>query len=126
MVRNLRLAAVMLALTAMLLRALLPAGFMPGVAAGGSSIVVCTMDGLVRIALDADGKPVKKQPAQDDAHHQQLCPFAAAVQLASPSSAGALIAPSHAFTLALDVLPQSRLAAFEGHRAQSPRAPPFA
>lgn len=126
MVRNFRFAAVYLALAAMVLRALLPAGFMPGATADGSTIVVCTMDGLVQLQLDADGKPIKQGPVQDDARHQQLCPFAAVAQLAGPTTAPTLIPPSLVSTLAQDPQPPTRLATADRHRAQSPRAPPFA
>ncbi|HTO41191.1 MAG TPA: DUF2946 family protein [Rhizomicrobium sp.] len=124
--RNLRFAAIYVALVAMVLRAMLPAGFMPGVTADGSTIVVCTMDGLVQLQLDADGKPVKQSPLQDDARHQQLCPFAAVAQLAGPTSAPTLIPPSLVLTLTQQTLPPTRVATADWHRAQSPRAPPLA
>ena len=38
--------AVTLALSAMLLRALLPAGWMPDLAGTGAPLVICTVDGL--------------------------------------------------------------------------------
>jgi hypothetical protein len=121
MIRSIRFAAVHLALAAMVLRALLPAGWMPG-ASAGTPLVVCTMNGPELLALGADGKPLKHQPA--DARHHEMCPFAAAAALAAPSAAAEPALPGHAVRGAQDI---ARTYVFTGagsYAPQSPRAPP--
>src|ERR1700761_12940 len=70
--------AVSLALAAMLLRALLPDGWMPntGSAAAASPFLICSIDG----AHQRDGKT----PADQERHHGP-CAFAAAGHLSPPS-----------------------------------------
>jgi hypothetical protein len=123
MVRHLRFAAVHVALAAMVLRALLPAGWMPG-ASAGTPLVVCTMDGPVRIALGADGKPLKHQPLQDDARHHEMCPFAAAPHLATPSAPAQLALPGYAILGSREVARQYVVTGAGRYAPQSPRAPP--
>ena len=124
MMRNLRFAAVYVALAAMMLRALLPAGWMPGVNAG-TPLVVCTMNGPVSLALGPDGKPLKHQPSQDDARHHEMCPFAGAPNLASPSTVAGIIPPSHVVAAARDISDTASFAGTAQYSRQSPRAPPF-
>lgn len=123
MIRNLRFAAIHLALAAMVLRALLPAGWMPG-ASAGTPLVVCTMNGPERIVLGADGKPLKHQPSQDDALHHEMCPFAGAPHLASPSAVAGIALPSYAIVVAFDVSRGTSFAGAPRYSPQSPRAPP--
>ena len=64
-------------LAALLLRALVPLGWMPGLAQlGEASWIICT----------ADGQILHGVPGKDDAagHHQQPCAFAAAHVMAPP------------------------------------------
>jgi hypothetical protein len=116
--RTFRLATVTVALAAMLLRALIPTGWMP---AQGASLVICTMQGPMRVAAGDHGKPQKPQ----DTHHTEVCPFAAAPVLSGPADVAALLPPSQA----LEGLPQVRAPASaaitRSHTPQSPRAPPF-
>ncbi len=79
-----RSAAISLALCAMVLRALLPDGWMPS--AGASPFVICTADGMHR-----DGK-APAAPAQDRAHAP--CAFAAAAPLSPPTTLAAAIGAS--------------------------------
>lgn len=123
MIRNLRFAAVHLALAAMVLRALLPAGWMPG-ASAGTPLVVCTMNGLEQIVLGADGKPLKHQPSQDGALHHEMCPFAAAAHLASPSAPAEPALPGYAIFRSQDVASNYVATGAQRHAPQSPRAPP--
>jgi hypothetical protein len=124
MIRNLRFAAVHIALAAMMLRALLPAGWMPAAIAGGAPLVVCTMDGPVSLVLGPGGKPLKHQPSQDDARHHEMCPFAAAPHLASPSTVAGVALPAHVTFASFDVSHAALLAPQSRHSPQSPRAPP--
>ncbi|HWY60700.1 MAG TPA: DUF2946 family protein [Rhizomicrobium sp.] len=89
MTRNIRLAVVHLALVALLLRALLPTGWMPNPAgAAGAPFIICTLDGP---ALAVDGKGHKQTP--DDPRSHESCPFAAAASLAPPVGFVRLVAP---------------------------------
>lgn len=123
MIRNLRFAAIHLALAAMVLRALLPAGWMPG-ASSGAPLVVCTMNGPEQIVLGADGKPLKHQPSQDDARHHEMCPFAVAAPLATPSIAAEPALPRYAVLGTRDIARAYIVSGAAQHAPQSPRAPP--
>lgn len=104
-----------LALIALILRAMLPAGWMPDAQSG---LVICSAT-LGAIHHDsADGKTSHDGQAQ-----QQECPFAASVHSAPAPAAPALALPAlHAFIARID----------RGHAAviaarfspASPRAPP--
>lgn len=59
-----------LAAAALLLRLLVPAGFMPG---AGGTLVLCTGNGVVTVAADAAGHPVKAPMATDSG---SSCAFA--------------------------------------------------
>jgi hypothetical protein len=72
-----RSAALSLALAAMLLRALLPDGWMPNDHAGGAFFTICSID---------RGHHDRKAP-QNDEHSHAPCAFAAAATLAPPEIA---------------------------------------
>jgi hypothetical protein len=82
--------AVWLALFAIALRALVPAGWIPGDFSQGIPLVICTAAGAVTLPVDIDGHPIKA-PAQDSAG-ENGCVFAAAAPLAL-SARPALPAP---------------------------------
>jgi len=119
--RNLRFATVYLALAAMMLRALLPTGWMPGVASGGATITVCTLNGPVQ--LDVGGK-AHKQNKQDDGRSHEACAFAAAPHFASPAALPVAVASiATAVVLERDgqtTLPASR----DRYSPQLSRGPP--
>jgi hypothetical protein len=119
-----RQAVIHLALAAMMLRALLPAGWMPGArAATGSFITICTMNGFAKLALGADGQPVKHAP-QDDGRQHDVCPFAAAPHFATTSPALAVSLP-HRRIMQIEAPCAFASAGSIAHYApQSPRAPP--
>ena len=108
-----RSAAISLALCAMVLRALLPDGWMPS-AGAGSPLVICTADGTHR-----DGKTT---PAQDRSHAP--CAFAAAAPLSPPATLSAAIgATGPAERLALSFT--APVLFFARHfRPNAARAPP--
>jgi hypothetical protein len=81
---QLRSIAVTLALGAMLLRAILPAGWMPNVS--GAPLVICSIDGVHHGAPAQD--PLKG--SQQDEH---ACPFAMAAHLAPPQFPAVVLAP---------------------------------
>ncbi|HWD26217.1 MAG TPA: DUF2946 family protein [Rhizomicrobium sp.] len=86
--------AVSLALCAMLLRALLPDGWMPAAAGTGAFFEICSVDGM-----HTGGS---KAPAQQDQQQQHApCAFAAVGHLSPPAlSAIALAAPTVFFHVA--------------------------
>jgi hypothetical protein len=110
-------AAVHFALVAMLLRALLPAGWMPAAItrADASPFVICTIDGPVHA-------PVRHAPAHDRA--STPCIFAASAPLSSPVA--------HAATPLLiagwsrvDFAPRlEATSSATPYRLNAPRAPP--
>jgi hypothetical protein len=133
-----RRAAVQLALAAMMLRALLPAGWMPNPAGfSESAFVICTMDmpasadvgqaGMSKMDMsgmdmpDMKGAPSK---APDSSHSQQECPFAAAPHVAAPLALAQLSLPITVKQLAGP--PAALLSAVRAahYQPQSPRAPP--
>jgi hypothetical protein len=109
-----RSAAVALALTAMLLRALLPDGWMPS--GHAAPFTICS----VKVPYHESGKP--SQPEQE--HRHAPCAFAAAAPLAPP----AITSLAHRNSATSDAPTPSRA---EGpaksaspHRPNAARAPP--
>ena len=111
-----RRAAVHLALAAMLLRAVMPAGWMPS-AAAGLPLTICTMNGPVQMVLGPDGSPIKQKP------HHDICPFAAAPPLAELAAAVPVTAPSLLPVNAEMAQPDGLVLAAR-HAPHSARAPP--
>jgi hypothetical protein len=146
-----RRAAVTLALAAMALRALVPAGWMPNPHGfAETAFIICDMGEMSPMAMakmdmahmdmahmdmagmdmsgmsNRDGDSSKDQaPArQTDDGHQQACPFAAAPHVATPSIVAMLLPPSVADGFSHGPNGQ-RVAVQSAHYApQSPRAPP--
>lgn len=121
--KRIRSAAAWLALSAMLLRALVPAGWMPA-ASGGAFLVLCTANGLVQV-LDAQpdsatgGSPASHLPAADG-----TCPFGATAVPALPGAP----APVADFAMHHEApAPGSRpaFAGFPPTGSHAPRAPPL-
>jgi hypothetical protein len=114
MFRNLRLAGLHVALAAMVLRALLPAGWMPG-PAHGALFVICTAEG--GIVHHAPGNPLDKA----DRDHQ-ICPFAAGAHAAVAANTIAISVPSGIIRF---VRPTRAIARIEiAFAPYSSRAPP--
>jgi hypothetical protein len=107
-----------LALAAMILRAFLPAGWMPNLQEGGqTALVICTMDGPVELS----GKAL---PGKDDPRAHESCPFAAAAQPVPVDDFIALAAPE----LSSSAAPRHLITGLAAHRASyiqpASRAPP--
>ena len=114
-----RKAAIHLALAAMILRAFLPAGWMPNLdGSGQTALVICTMDGPV---VDLSGKALA---GKDDPRAHESCPFAAAAQPAPVHDFITLAAPE----LSASAAPRTLVAGLEAHHAlyikPASRAPP--
>ena len=103
-----------LALIALILRAMLPAGWMP---AATGTFTICT----VNAAHQQD--PANKVPG-DSGRHDKPCAFSGTPQLAATPDAPALLLPAfHAFAAGTDRATAARFAAH--YQPQSPRAPPL-
>ena len=104
-----------LLLAALLLRAMVPLGWMPGTAQlGQASWIICTADGQIQHGT----------PGKDDAHHhQQPCAFAAAHVMASPE-AGAIATPLLQIAAIDTGEAPANLFLAASFAPQSPRAPP--
>lgn len=106
-----------LALIALLLRALVPAGWMPGTAAA-SPFVICSVDGAVQHTPDGHKLP-------DDTAHHNACPFGATPHFVKTPEPVAIAVPS----LRSMTVPQfgktRPVPSLSAYRTQSPRAPPL-
>lgn len=109
-----RCAAVSLALCAMLLRALLPDGWMP--AAVGSPFVICSVDGA------HSGGKAPADPAREHSHAP--CAFAAAAPLAPPQVAPTAAPATAAVQRIAFAWRGGRFDSHATHRSNAPRAPP--
>jgi hypothetical protein len=102
-----------LALAALILRALLPAGWMPDAQSG---LTICSLNTLG--VIHHDGAPGHGKMSQEE------CPFAAAPHLASIPDVPKLVLPAfHAFAAQTDSVYAASLSA--RFAPQSPRAPPL-
>jgi len=115
MTRRFRTAAFHLALGAILLRALLPAGWMPS-AESGAPLTICTLNGPVQLAPD--------QPGPAKAAHRDACPFWTASSLGQTAAAPALAPPSPAAPTLFQSTRPPLAAPIARHAPQAPRAPP--
>ena len=114
-----------LALAAMMLRALLPDGWMPAATGGaGTVLTICTMDGPVRVALGHDGQPLKPTHVHPHGDRPTQCPFAAAPHFATPIHLAAATTPSAAYFSALLPIAAGTPPGRDTHSPQSPRGPP--
>jgi hypothetical protein len=109
-------------LLAILLRALLPTGWMPGTAADGSaSFVICTTQGMMQ-----GDRPGDAPATSDDGRQHDICPFAAAPHWSAPDTEAEIKAPSHIGVFAPARIASLRAPESAAYLPQSPRAPPTA
>ena len=127
--RNLRLAATYAAIAAMMLRALLPEGWMPGTTPSGMpALVICSMDEPVQVMPDHGMSGAmdmsKPMPAHGDNGHHETCPFAASPHFAAP--AGLTVLAEASATSARGEIVENFAQGPDGrrHSPQAPRAPP--
>jgi hypothetical protein len=124
MVHRLRQAAIHLAVTAMVLRALLPTGWMPNLSGQpGSALIICTMDSGGALSHGHGGLPSKHQP--DGRGEHDGCPFAAAPHLAISGAPPAIFESQVAQNLIPGFGNSQAVPAPSGYAPQSPRAPPY-
>ena len=131
-------AALILALAAMMLRALLPMGWMPNPAGfWASPLVICTMDTpsgldtsqvMDMVNMDMSNMDISSTTGHGHDHGQQSsepCPFAAAPHIAAAGGLLALLAPTSLLArLAEKPTLQTGLALKRAYQPHSPRAPP--
>ena len=111
-----------------LLRALIPAGFMPDLsdaASGRFSILICTAAGTRALIADPTGAPKAPGDAEHASVVEGLCPFAAAGAMALAGLMVVLARPRRPLARALP--PSSEAVAGRRYPAGSlgPRAPPL-
>ena len=139
MLFGLRQFAMHAAVIAMIMRALLPAGWMPnpGGLANGTPWVICTGQGPMKMgpmkiaaasgaAMEMSGHSHKmpdRGQSHDQSHDQNLCPFAAAAHLALAPTAHATALPDSALRPMDDVAP-AQAGRPVADRTHPPRAPP--
>lgn len=71
-----RFVSTVLLLIAVLVRFVVPDGYMPTVTEAGTyQIVICTSDGTAKLTIDANGNPVE----HSDGEQNDICPFAISV-----------------------------------------------
>jgi uncharacterized protein involved in copper resistance len=131
-----RRAAVCLALVAMMLRGLMPAGWMPNPDGAGTSLfVICDMDQMDMSKMDMshmdmsgmDMSAMDHDPAHkpsSDSHSHEACPFAAAPHCATPSTVTALLLPSLSEHFSPQLVGGKLAVQSAAYAPQSPRAPP--
>jgi len=107
--------ALSLALCAMVLRALLPEGWMPAAAAAGAPFVICSVDG----SHHGGRAPADQRP-------HAPCAFAAAAPLSPPSTATAVVRTFDDVTVIAYRSAVPRLAEASDYRPNAARAPPAA
>jgi hypothetical protein len=112
--------ALQIALLAMVLRALLPAGWMPAAisSADASPFVICTIDGPVHQT------PAKQKPPSDHDRAHAPCVFAAAAPLAAPHVDAVSLAPSNIAAPVLFAPSRDDVTANAIFRPNTARAPP--
>jgi hypothetical protein len=120
---TLRLTALHLALAAMMLRALMPVGWMPNPAgAAGALFVICTADGpLLQTGQHDHGK----HAPDDGQHSHEECPFAAAPHVAAPVTVAQIALPSFFGRFSNPPLASVSVVFTAVYQPQSPRAPPL-
>jgi hypothetical protein len=102
-------------LAALLLRALVPLGWMPGTAQlGQAAFIICGADGSVQHGI----------PGKQDIAHHQPCAFAAAAKLFGTPDAAVIAPPSsHRLEIAGAIVPPAPVPD-AARTPQAPRAPP--
>jgi hypothetical protein len=117
-------AGLWLALAAMVLRLAMPVGWMPAPSmASGTLIVMCTMDGPVKMIMPEDGAP-KPDPAKNAPH--DACPFGAAPHFATVTPSPALAMPVEWALNEGERFHRDLRPARPPYSVQIPRGPPLA
>ena len=117
MSRKLRFAALHVLLATLLLRALVPAGWMPGQAQlGEASFVICAADGSLQHGVPGKDSGIKPH---------QPCAFGATAQFFALPDAAAIAPPAIAALSIAGVIASAAPIPDAPHTPHSPRAPPL-
>ena len=117
--------AAIVALAAMLLRALLPDGWMPQVHGGsGSFLTICTGSGLIRLTADAGSAPHSPAHHPDGTQHTDICPFAAAPHYIAFAGIPAIAAPNLIVRIERQIARRPVLSLRQPYLPQTQRGPP--
>ena len=124
--KHIRLAGLHVALVAMLLRALMPAGWMPAppshkADANWVPFVICTGNGLVRL----NHAPGSDHSDDQNTHHVAPCPYAAAAHLSTPAHGDAVALYEAAFIAFLVERDADTPVVRDIFQRQRSRAPPL-
>ncbi len=113
-------ALIHIALLAMVMRALLPGGWMLGPASDGAmSLVICSTTGINHV----DGSD--RHQDTRDGHQSDACPFAAASHMAAPVAGFAFAAPQRAVLAVARFIAPASVPIGADYQPHAPRAPPF-
>ena len=123
--RSHRMLLALLLLPGLLIRAAVPAGFMPAVGQGAVlTMAMCSGQATHSVVVHPDGSPAPADPGQQSPqHHEAPCVFAATAGGPPPPLAVMLVVAS---SLQTDIAPSLFFApiARRAIRAHAPRAPP--
>jgi hypothetical protein len=110
-------------LTAFMLRALIPTGWMPQASTTGDgfTLVICTVAGLQEVTLGSDGHPTGNSDQANAGHDP--CPFAAVAKFTPPALTPLLILPTDYGAVA-PLLDTTEAPAATHLRLAESRAPP--
>lgn len=115
--------AVLIALVAMVLRGVLPAGWMPQAPAdNGAFLTICSPNGVIHLAGDPASKPTA--PAKSS-QHSDVCPFAAGLHTFDLAAAATLAPHLHTALVASSLPPREALRLSLRRRAFFARGPPL-
>jgi len=111
------------AIAAMLLRALLPADWMPD-ASGQTLFTICSVAGIATASLSVGKKSDRHLPGQDKGRTHEMCAHVCATHFAPPIAKLTVTPPSLIANVA--AIQRAIARSFENARyiQQSPRAPP--
>ena len=123
MTRTARMTGFQLAFIAMLLRALLPAGWMPD-ASGQALFTICSVVSAANASQSVGGKSNRHLPGQDDSRTHEMCAHVCATQFAPPVAKLTVAPPSLIANVAAVQLAIARSFQSARYLQQSPRAPP--
>ena len=117
--------AVLVALLAVLTRALIPFGWMPvqGAAGTGLQIVICTLSGQKHVVLDKDGHPVPIDKDDQAPTDHSTCPFSATSDSAPPVLTVVLLPVDHGEAVVIPA-ESSRIPLQAPRASWQSRAPP--
>lgn len=107
--RRLRRVGALAGAAAFLLQMLTWSVYAPAMAAGGETLMICTMDGMTEVVIGPDGQPVSPDKAKADSKHCGFCLLANG--LATPPLPAAVSPPVQLARGGAEILPGGLIAA---------------